>query len=79
VRNYLEQETTELPDFYIDKIRRDLGPMWESLPKGAVHHDAYAFLKKAARERLSAVADVAVPDESVTASQPEPRLVAGGR
>ena len=42
---YFEQETTELPKFYVDRIRNDLGPLWEWFPKGAYHHDHYAYLK----------------------------------
>ena len=46
VRRYLEGESRELPAFYVDKIRTDLGAMGPLLPKQAIHHDAYAFLKK---------------------------------
>ena len=42
---YFEQETTELPQFYVDLVRRDLGPLWEWLPEGALHHDPHAYLK----------------------------------
>ena len=45
LRNYLEGETTELPDFYARRIRADLGPLWEWLPEGALHHDPNAYLK----------------------------------
>ncbi|MCZ6679615.1 MAG: radical SAM protein [Candidatus Poribacteria bacterium] len=45
LRDYLEQETTELPQFYVDQVRKDLGPLWEWLPKGALHHDPNAYLK----------------------------------
>jgi radical SAM superfamily enzyme YgiQ (UPF0313 family) len=38
-RDYFEQETTILPDFFRDTIRRDLGPLWEWLPPGALRHD----------------------------------------
>lgn len=48
VRAYLAQESQVLPQLYVDRIRRDLGPFWEHLPAGALEHDAYAFL---ARER----------------------------
>ena len=44
-RRYFEQETTELPSFYVDQIRKDLGPLWEWLPDGAMHHDPLAYLK----------------------------------
>lgn len=46
-RRYFEQETTELPQFYMDLARRDLGPLWEWLPDGAMEHDPNAYLKSA--------------------------------
>jgi hypothetical protein len=42
---YFEQETTELPQFYLDLVRQDLGPLWEWLPEGALYHDPNAFSK----------------------------------
>ena len=42
---YFEQETRELPQFYLDLIREDLGPLWEWLPEEALHHDANAYSK----------------------------------
>ena len=44
-RRFFEQETDALPSFYLDRVRRDLGPMWNSLPQGALYHDPNAFLK----------------------------------
>jgi hypothetical protein len=44
-RRYFEQETTELPQFYVDRIRKDLGLLWKWLPKGALYHDPNAYLK----------------------------------
>jgi hypothetical protein len=43
VQRYFEQETTELPEFYAAQIRRDLGPLWEWLPPGALAHDPNAY------------------------------------
>lgn len=43
VRRFFEQETETLPDVYRDKIRRNLGSLWEALPAGAVWHDANAY------------------------------------
>ncbi len=37
--NFYNQETTKLPEFYIDLIRHDLGPLWDWLPPGALSHD----------------------------------------
>jgi hypothetical protein len=44
---YLEGRSRELPSFYIDKLKADLGPYWAMLPPAAVYHDPYAFMKKA--------------------------------
>ena len=44
-RKFFEQQTTEVPAFFIDIIKRDLGPLWEWLPEGALYHDPYTFLK----------------------------------
>ncbi|MGH9363962.1 MAG: B12-binding domain-containing radical SAM protein [Thermoanaerobaculia bacterium] len=45
VRRYFEQVTTALPAFYVDQVRRDLGPLWEWLPAGALDHDPNAYRK----------------------------------
>ena len=42
---YLGQRTAELPRFYGDMVRKDLGPLWPWLPPGALHHDPNAYLK----------------------------------
>lgn len=44
-RKYMEGESSELPVFYTERIKRDLGHLWEWLPKDAILHDAYAYLK----------------------------------
>ena len=38
-RGYFEQETTTLPAYYAERMRRDLGPLWHWLPEGAVQHE----------------------------------------
>lgn len=40
---YFEQETNKLPQFYVDLVRKDLGPLWEWLPEGALDHDPNAY------------------------------------
>ena len=45
MRGYFAGETQELPDFYSDQVRRDLGPLFSWLPQGSVYHDHYAYLK----------------------------------
>ncbi len=44
-RDFFEQRTEVVPRFYIDRIRRDLGPIWNWLPSSALQHDQNAFLK----------------------------------
>ena len=48
VREYFEGETTDLPRFFVDRIRRDLGPLWEFLPDGALWHNPLAYLESTA-------------------------------
>jgi len=44
LRRFFEQETVEIPRYFIDKIRRDLGYFWQWLPEGAITHDPNAYL-----------------------------------
>ena len=43
-RRYFEGETTDLPEFFRERVKRDLGPLWHWLPKGALFHDPNAYL-----------------------------------
>jgi hypothetical protein len=45
LRAFFEQETTAVPTFYRDRVRHDLGELWQWLPEGALDHDANAYLK----------------------------------
>ncbi len=40
---FFEQESAELPQFYLDIVRQDLGALWEWLPPGALYHDPNAY------------------------------------
>jgi hypothetical protein len=42
---FFEQETTEIPAFFVDTVREDLGEFWDWLPEGAISHDPNAYLK----------------------------------
>ena len=42
---FFEGETRTVPAFYTDRVRRDLGPLWDSLPAGALDHDPNAYLR----------------------------------
>lgn len=44
IQLYFDRRTTEIPSYYVDQIRQDLGPFWEWLPEGALHHDPRAYL-----------------------------------
>ena len=44
LRAFFEQETEEIPTFYRERVRRDLGPLHELLPPGALVHDPNAYL-----------------------------------
>lgn len=44
VRGYFEGEASEMPAFFEARVRRELGPLWDALPEGALEHDPYAYL-----------------------------------
>ena len=44
LQRFFEQETIEIPQYFVEKIRRDLGKFWDWLPDGALHHDPNAYL-----------------------------------
>lgn len=50
-RAFFEGETRVIPQFYIDMMRKDLGPLWEYLPEGAYYHDQNAYLKSEMEKR----------------------------
>jgi hypothetical protein len=43
-RRFFEQETTEIPEFFVNRVRQQLGPFWTWLPEGALQHDPNAYL-----------------------------------
>jgi len=53
-RSYFEGETQELPEFYINIIKKDLGIWYQWLPEGAIHHNPNAYLHKQAGSRIVA-------------------------
>jgi len=53
-RMYFEQETDVIPEFYVNKIKEDLGPLWEWLPEGAIYHDHHAYLNSTNQQVLTA-------------------------
>lgn len=59
IRRFFNGETTQVPSFYVDRIRSDLGPLWEYLPAGAIDHDPNAYLNKTQRSDATAVLEPA--------------------
>ena len=53
LRRFFECETRAVPDFYAARVERDLGPLWEWLPKGALEHDPDAYLKAQAGTQVA--------------------------
>jgi hypothetical protein len=53
-RQFFEQETTDIPQYYVDQVKDDLGPFWEWLPRGALVHDPNAYLKSVGEEQMDA-------------------------
>ena len=51
-RDYFEKKTTELPQFYLNIIKEDLGSLWAWLPDGSIFHDQNAYLN-AVTERIA--------------------------
>jgi hypothetical protein len=51
--SYFAQEMAELPRFYVDLVRKDLGPLWDWLPKGGLYHDPYAYRESEQRRSPS--------------------------
>jgi hypothetical protein len=43
-RRFFEQETTTIPKFFVQKIRKDLGEFWHWLPDGALIHNPNTYL-----------------------------------
>jgi len=45
VDRFFNRETAKLPTFYADRVRRDLGVLWDALPTGGLMHDHNAYLR----------------------------------
>jgi len=46
LRRFFDQETDVVPRFYLERVERELGPLWDWLPAGAMEHDPNAYLKE---------------------------------
>ena len=45
VHRFHHGETSTLPTFYANRVRQDLGVLWEALPLGGLLHDHNAYLR----------------------------------
>jgi hypothetical protein len=52
--NYLDGATTDIPEFFLRKLRANLGSFWEYLPAGALLHDHNAYSKSISTQTNSA-------------------------
>lgn len=76
LRRYYERETDELPEFFVNRIRNDLGPLWEYLPSGALDHEPNAYLQKTSGTGLGAKAVAPALANSLTAPPGQPQAPA---
>ncbi len=67
LRRFFDGEAVEVPRFYVDQVRSDLGHLWTSLPPGALSHDPNAYLRAQA---------VPSPPPTVSPAPPAERMVA---
>jgi hypothetical protein len=49
-KRFFEQETTEIPKFFTERIRGALGPFRQWLPDCALHHNPNAYLEESEKE-----------------------------
>jgi hypothetical protein len=61
----MDGETDRLPAFYGERIKRELGSLFEHLPAGAVMHDPNAYLRSSVQELT-----VALPAPGRRAARP---------
>jgi hypothetical protein len=74
---YFHHESTKLPRFYVDLVRKDLGSLWHWLPRGGLFHDPYAYLKSQsdsvpAAGRLAPTANGTRGAKAAAARTPQP-------
>lgn len=44
VRRFFDRDTTTVPAMYMDRIKADLGPLWDAVPTGGLEHDPNEYL-----------------------------------
>ncbi|NND70579.1 MAG: radical SAM protein [Rhodothermales bacterium] len=56
VRAFFEGETRTIPDMFVNKVQKDLGPLWEWLPEGTLDYDPNAYLNSKLQHPLPVLA-----------------------
>ena len=54
-RPFFERQTSKIPQFYVDRVQKDLGALWHWLPEGALQHDPNAYLKSTMQDTTTSV------------------------
>ena len=54
-RPFFERQTSMIPQFYVDRVRKDLGLFWDWLPAGGLQHNPNAYLESTIGERSDTV------------------------
>ena len=57
----MEGETDKLPEFYAQRIRKELGPAYHFLPEGALSHDPNGYLHATTEPALGATVQLGGP------------------
>jgi len=58
-RGFFEGEHDNIPRFFLHRLQKDLGPLWDWLPRGAIVHDPKAYLKANGNSKLTPITRVA--------------------
>jgi len=73
-RRFFEQETTEIPQFLVQQVRKDLGQFWEWLPEGALYYDPNAYLLSQQEESSSSNVELTRAQQFGPVAKSGPRL-----
>jgi hypothetical protein len=61
LRAFFEGETDVVPEFYVARVRNDLGPLYDYLPPGGLTHDPNAYLTASTSPIQPAAVQLSVP------------------
>ncbi|HUU44190.1 MAG TPA: radical SAM protein [Acidobacteriota bacterium] len=67
-RAFHDQDSLEVPPFYSDRIRADLGSFWELLPDDALRHDPNEYLNSHMAETAAGLLPAPAVDQAAVAA-----------